>query len=322
MKKFEIEVPKIRINFQVYLKMKYFMKHFDQEIFALLIIDEEDDTLVVSDLRIPEQSVSGGHCKPTATGLAKILNDLEDEEQGKSEKARGWFHTHGNMGTFFSGVDEKTIKDWGKGSPYVLSIVGAKTDMKTRLDIFSPIKIELEDLDIDVEIEDPNVEEECKKLIENKVQKTIQVPYRRGRGTSGISSTQSLKECPFLDDTSKCGVKQYSKCCYSNAQCPYIKRSTFDSRNSSSKKTTDMTLKEFEKVKSTLNECPYPNPETTCQSRSYLKCQYYNPECPFKNDTFFTGEKNSKITDKMKVLGNMWIFKNGQWILTHGRNFD
>jgi len=307
---FAVKVPKIIIELQTYLKMKWFKNHFNQEIFAVLVVEEQDDTLFVSNMLFPEQSVSGGHCKPTAAGLAKILEEMEEPEL-----ARGWFHTHGSMGLFFSGTDTTTIAKWGEGAPYLLSIVGAQSGIKARLDIFSPFPMTFDDVELEVEITGNSVDDECKTIIEKKVQKTLAtrvkgVGRRRRTGpiVESIDTTtgkrSGFKDCPHDNPQEDCNLKNYTQCCFVNKKCPFM-----SDKAQQLSGTDNLNQKEFLELKETFAECPYPDPDV-CMAKDYAQCEFYNPQCPHYNQVQIP---NASIRARLHVFGSVFMFAHGEW---------
>lgn len=92
----------------------------------------------VNHLYIPKQTISGSEVDWGMDGVLDFINFLN--EQGDMREYRGIFswHSHNNMGCFWSSTDEKFIALAGsEGVPYVFSAVfNNKGDSLTRLDVF------------------------------------------------------------------------------------------------------------------------------------------------------------------------------------------
>jgi hypothetical protein len=81
-----------------------------------------------------------------------------------------WWHSHGDLGVFWSTTDEANIQRLANSS-YMISIVGNK-DRKslTRIDLYQPFHVTLNDVRTESYYpEDPELELFCKKEFEVKV---------------------------------------------------------------------------------------------------------------------------------------------------------
>ncbi len=91
------------------------------------------------------------------------------------EKLKLWWHTHGDMSVFWSPTDEANIQDFDWEKPednWVLSIVLNKSgNYKTRLDIFSPLRLTIHDLNVVVREPDyGNLDQVIQHEVKEKVQ--------------------------------------------------------------------------------------------------------------------------------------------------------
>lgn len=70
-------------------------------------------------------------------------------ESGNSQRARVWWHSHVDMGVFWSPTDENNIETLGRFYDYIISIVvNKRREIKTRLDIFRPVRIKFLDANL------------------------------------------------------------------------------------------------------------------------------------------------------------------------------
>lgn len=113
------------------------------EVLALMLGKaNKEGQLIVEDIFVPNQEVTRGHC---AMKTDKLLCDFLAEN---TEKVIGWWHSHVDMGTFYSGEDNSTLENFGADDVmYSLGIVmtvngAAKGWLKIRKPIELP-KIEV-----------------------------------------------------------------------------------------------------------------------------------------------------------------------------------
>ena len=160
-----------------YKKLRAYVDSIKYEISGLGKVSIVDDDILVEDIRIFEQKVTGGNTILNKDALAKFYDDLmkADEDLGKWKL---WWHSHANMEASWSSVDEATIEDFDNQMPkdnWIVSLVtnrSAKTLI--RVDIFQPIRVTIEDIDWTLSFEDKKLAEKIQDEITEKV--TIFVP--------------------------------------------------------------------------------------------------------------------------------------------------
>jgi len=181
-------LTKVKINLKAYQKMWYYTELCDDEILGMLEIHREEDALRITDILIPEQEVSMGSCDPTVEGLKEVSNAVPEGTLS------GWFHTHpwGSGTPSPSGIDTGTIHDWSSNPlgdvPFLITLIGNKNrGLKTRLDVFKPIRLRIEDFQLQIvsDGENDELKEECQRIIDEKVKKKFwqwKLPHWPGKG--------------------------------------------------------------------------------------------------------------------------------------------
>lgn len=133
---------------------------------------DADQNFVVTQVEIFDQEVSGTHSTIEAVALAKF--QTERVTAGESMKQWTlWWHSHADMGVFFSSTDTNTINS-SREFPYLVSLVVNKAgESEARLDVFNPVHIFMP-LEVEV-IEDISVDvkELCQKEIDEKVKRPV-----------------------------------------------------------------------------------------------------------------------------------------------------
>jgi hypothetical protein len=169
----------IFINNETYNKLFAYAeiakKTLDSEIGGYLVIKELDEGgLLVEDILLPEQTVSGGSfkAKPGIKVAPEVIPMIH-----------GFWHSHHNMGTFHSGTDDNTLGDKWNGetrgsASYAVSIVVALPNkIIAYLQYFKPII--LEKVEIPISVLHPatkEIYEKCAAEVKERVSKgyTIQ----------------------------------------------------------------------------------------------------------------------------------------------------
>lgn len=196
---------KVILSSKANLKLKYYIEEIDYEISGLGVVEKlANGDLYVPDIYLFEQRVTGTETQLDPKDVDKFYDDMlasipENDPEAREEmfdkigKIKLWWHSHVNMGVFWSGTDVATqnsldidqdVENWW------LSIVGNKKgERKAKLNVYKPHKMFLDDLEIVVE-EDKDLREQIKKEIEEKVTtppivtvpKTVYPYYNNGWG--------------------------------------------------------------------------------------------------------------------------------------------
>lgn len=135
---------KIIIENEAYLKLKTFVSLVDTEIsgMAKSKIDKEEN-IIVTDFIIFNQEVTASSTIISDESQAKFLNEMMKKGEDPSSY-NIWWHSHCDMGVFWSGTDDKTIEEHTSQSYLISIVVNKKMEIKARLDIYpkdtSPFK--------------------------------------------------------------------------------------------------------------------------------------------------------------------------------------
>ena len=181
----EVEAEHITlvIPMNVYYQMMTYVKLLDDEINGLGLIEKIGGaTYRVSEIFLLKQTVSKSACDIDPAAMAQLMEKLINEGKNPS-MLRFWWHSHNTMGTFWSGTDERTGKQFA-GTEYLFSLVANhKEEMRAKMNIFQPVELSIDN--ITILIETPSAQEslieDCKKEIEECVstEETVFVPYHQ-----------------------------------------------------------------------------------------------------------------------------------------------
>lgn len=168
-----IVAPRILFTPMAWGKLWLYVDTAPGEIGGLGFVDRLGDDFLVDDVFILEQDASAAHVDIDDEVMSRFLTEMVQAGR-ESDLARitMWWHSHGNVGAFFSSTDTNTISKW-KATNYLLSVVVNKDRRySARIDIFNPVR-----LSVPVEIsthfalpEDvvAKVKEEVRTLVKSK----------------------------------------------------------------------------------------------------------------------------------------------------------
>ena len=165
-----------------------------QEILMLLWaeINEETRNIVVNDTYLPFQEVNAGGCEVTKEGLVKFPHDVGID---RYSTVRGIWHSHGGMGSFYSGTDTKFLREiMSKKIPFFVSIVyGANNQRKARVEIMEPFKAYF-DADLKVIGDEDHLEKFRAEYTERvEIYRPPPKPKKDTKGTKGAKGKQSQR---------------------------------------------------------------------------------------------------------------------------------
>lgn len=113
---------------EVLEKIKYFVKKADGEVSGLGVIRNVDGNLVVVDAVLLEQECSSSSTDLDEKAVAKVMYEMRNV----NGDLNFWWHSHANMGVFWSGTDDTTIKEIGNNGYCLASVFNKAGEIKTR----------------------------------------------------------------------------------------------------------------------------------------------------------------------------------------------
>lgn len=130
-------------------------------------------------------------------GEAYVEEITQAASENREDELRLSWHSHGNGGVFWSGIDENGIVEYKSlGMPWLLSLVfNDDGDILGRLDIFnSDIIDQIKFKDVDVAINATDAEIELDKKAEEDIKKFIKKPKFSGYTNPNKSQTKDEKK--------------------------------------------------------------------------------------------------------------------------------
>lgn len=134
-------MPRLVFSLQAFQKLNFYYRTQRQEFQTFGLVDNNDNTFVVTEIVVNEQSVGFAHADLDEEAFPAFLDRLERE--GKDiTKLRFQAHSHGMIDAYFSVQDLRAIK--GYACNWMISMVGnIRGNMRARLDIFEPLVVSI-----------------------------------------------------------------------------------------------------------------------------------------------------------------------------------
>ena len=162
-------IPKLLLPLETYQKIMSYALATENEIggFADVVWDKETRKLIAGDVYLPNQEVTYGTVEFSEEEFSRFMGTLI--KKGHTQLPQLWWHSHGDMSTFFSGTDQDTI-EWLENSSFIVALcVNRKQKMHASLTIFNPIRLQIEPLEIEV----GSLKVEVTKTVKDEVNKKI-----------------------------------------------------------------------------------------------------------------------------------------------------
>lgn len=174
-----IEDLKLIIPLAVYRKVMAYVTLCDLEIsgFAEVEYNAERNVFIAGEPYLLKQNVTGTNTHMEEEDVSKFNHDYI--KKGGTQLPRIWWHSHVNMGAFFSGTDEATLKDLQNDSFIIALVLNKRKEMKAKcyvastIPIFNiPNQIEVEELPVTIELDYERIPESLRLEVEKKVTET------------------------------------------------------------------------------------------------------------------------------------------------------
>jgi hypothetical protein len=159
---------KIEIDPLILQKVMHWVDKSNFEVSGLgnIVFDQESNTLkVVSAILLPQKNTgTTTDIEPAAVNKAMFL--LRNEPG----QLRWWWHSHVNMGVFWSGTDVDTIKKLGGGGWFAATVFNKRREMKSAFCQNEPVRLLLPDIPTSIVVSETLTkcwDEEYEKNVEN-----------------------------------------------------------------------------------------------------------------------------------------------------------
>jgi hypothetical protein len=145
------------------------------EVSGLGIVSLTNGQFCIEKIYLLKQECSTSETELDPEAISLLMTEMMKNEEDPG-KLKLWWHSHANMGVFWSTTDEATAGKFGNG--WMLSVVAnKKREYKVRLDIYDPVHVVLDDINLVVSMP---VSDELRKLAEEEVKEKITSRSFRG----------------------------------------------------------------------------------------------------------------------------------------------
>lgn len=143
------EKPVILITPMARMKLDAYIRGAEGEISGLGQVEETAEGIKITDVYLFKQICTGSTTDLDVSALSDALEEvIKDGKDPGSFKL--WWHSHHDMGTFWSEKDETTIRTFGPDN-WMVSVVGnVKGEYRARIDFFKPIRYSFDELELRV----------------------------------------------------------------------------------------------------------------------------------------------------------------------------
>jgi hypothetical protein len=177
--------PIIKIDYLVHQKVMHWVLNTDKEISGLgKIIREGEMFRIIDAILLPQRNTQS-------------TTDIEPEDVGKAMfelretpgELRWWWHSHVNMGTFWSGTDDDTMEKLSTPGWFIHSVFNKQWNVRTAFQMGKPFGYRIDEIPLNVN--HPNISAEIKAQWDEEVKKNVTnvTTFRHGRG-SGQTPTK------------------------------------------------------------------------------------------------------------------------------------
>ena len=143
---------RIEIPMEIHAQMLAYIRSTDDEVSGMgHAIRSDDGRYVIQDICLPEQTGSSAHTELDPKALATLM--VSKAKRGDLRALNVWWHSHVNMGTFWSDTDDMNCRGLVKGKEWIVSLVACQDgSIRCRLDVDRPIGFYFDCVPIAVQI--------------------------------------------------------------------------------------------------------------------------------------------------------------------------
>jgi len=153
-------------------KIQYWTDAADGEVSGLGILEQEDGKMIVKEAFILDQECSAADTELEPEAISKLMTDII--RSGKDPgKLKFWWHSHVNMGVFWSGTDDECAETLSTEFAFSL-VVNKSKERRARLDLYAPFRITVDHVRlIEISEEDEDLKKKCEEDVKEKVKSKV-----------------------------------------------------------------------------------------------------------------------------------------------------
>lgn len=177
---------------KAYDKIMYWVDKCPMEISGLGMVQIVDNKPFITDVILLEQEVSGASTDLDPAAVNKAMYETRD----LPGDLKFWWHSHVNMGVFWSGTDKETISNLGQHGYFISTVFNKKKEMKTALYTKEPFELFFDDVP-NIVMEQGLANKELDEEYDKKVKTKTYVSDRRSLQYDVKTGKASDEEGPF-----------------------------------------------------------------------------------------------------------------------------
>lgn len=136
----EIKIPnnlQLNVPLQAYQKLIAYAQACQGEVsgFADVVFDPLKNAFRMTDVYLLEQEATAAHVELDEESVAKF--NLELAKKGRDQLPQVWWHSHADMETFFSGIDEGTLRELQNDTFIIAVVVNKKGHIKAKMYVYA-----------------------------------------------------------------------------------------------------------------------------------------------------------------------------------------
>ena len=165
---------KVYIDARAKEKLGHYVALAKGEVSGLgLVTEMRDDKgnlvgFMVDDLCLLRQVSGSASTELDDAAVAALLTEL-DGDGADIGRVRLWWHSHGDLGVFWSTTDEECAAGLANSRYFVSIVVNKKGDVKCRVDLYDPFRVVMDDVPVETLMPDFGLLEQCKAEFAEKV---------------------------------------------------------------------------------------------------------------------------------------------------------
>lgn len=189
---------KIMLSPEVYSEVMYLVNKCDKEISGLGKVKIVGDKVYVVKQYLLEQEVTGTTTDIDENAVSKLLYEAYKDGGLAEGELLWWWHSHVDMGVFWSGTDHATIKEFGKNGRIFATVFNKKREMRSAYyqagtEQYPQMFIDSIETEIDMRLPDSRTKE-LEQEFEAKVKSKVWRGRFRGVDDNILPQTEVFKK--------------------------------------------------------------------------------------------------------------------------------
>ena len=181
--------PTVLIAPEAEQKIRHWVELARGEVSGLGTVVPQNRDLLIEQVYLLKQQCTGSHTELDDQAVAALLVQL-DANGVDTGAVRFWWHSHGDMQSFWSSTDDSCIAGLANDS-FLVSLVSNKRGQdRVRIDQYTPLRLTIDEIPIRLHHEDLGLRDECAKEFAEKVEEirlTVRHGRRRGRQVDNLT---------------------------------------------------------------------------------------------------------------------------------------